>query len=990
MIEVLIMDYILRRIENNLSLSDPGSYDYITYLRTRIEYSLFLCLGFLWKNFDQLAPEKQQSIVSNLNNLSIGSAITAIRDLDAEKKEIIGKKAAKILDSYPAIRNSKIGHGYDIAASVASALTPLYNDMVARIPLLQEECDFVVIQQYVTNTNSFTGIRFPSDQNGQGIRWSCPKELILSEEIEFPRTYICYKGKYYKVSPFVFLDPVSHTPLVFSSLVEKLTGKVRLCSIFPTLSGNCNQDIHFSELIYLSTSEGSRQISQTNGTIMNSFDPNYSQYIDVGFQNLVEDFLNKNRAYVTATIWGHGGVGKTACIQKICYDFFNKSERQFSYIIFVTAKDRVYNPITGTIDSNVGKGNIRLYSEVIALISAILFDNVDANISYEKLTEYEQRISSFEEHILIVIDDYETFEDSEKEKTSNFLSTLDARYHKAIITTRNKRFVIGQPISCSELDCSSTKHFIETIVEKQYTPHLNDMNRILKDDNLLACIHAATSGRPIFIYQFIYLFIQRGYQSDLITGIRTSPNAQEFLYGRVYQYLSQNAQYIFATISTLTDDDLRFNLNILEHILSKAIPEKDQFEAGLEELVNQKIIEVINDRYGRVYSSELRQIMFNQYQTYPQEFQSTVKNFLDSVGGKNIRGSIFEAMLEQADRSRAFGNEKETTEKYRRILNDSKSPSDIQKVALKHLVDYLSNSRLNTPMAIKVVDEYLNLFADDTDIYMLYIYLLWSQGTEEKERAVNTIQKFFAMDNHQKTDKRYLSFFALGTGYCIDFDIRYRKYPKEALRKKQYAKVFNEYGRILFNHVKCKYIKGKASLFHNIRVALIQTTKLCVAMGQDGKEPDKVLYGLDICKWMRESEVKEPFLNQIIKLQNSLQNISLKAPRDNTETFAPEPQIVIEQEQEDDSSAQDNIWSSGKQYGNGDIVDVIITNIKPYGVFAAIDSTTTGLIHISEIADRYIADIESEFVIGGSYKAQIVNIDSATRRISLSTVQFHD
>lgn len=39
MIEVLIIDYILRRIENNLSLSDPGGfYDYITYLRTRIEY----------------------------------------------------------------------------------------------------------------------------------------------------------------------------------------------------------------------------------------------------------------------------------------------------------------------------------------------------------------------------------------------------------------------------------------------------------------------------------------------------------------------------------------------------------------------------------------------------------------------------------------------------------------------------------------------------------------------------------------------------------------------------------------------------------------------------------------------------------------------------------------------------------------------------------------------------------------------------------------
>lgn len=982
------MDYILRRIENNLSLSDPGLYDHITYLRTRIEYSLFLCLGFLWKNLDQLSSQKQQNIVSNLNNLSIGSVVAAIRDLDANKKEIVGKRAAKILDSYPAIRNSKIGHGYDIAASVASALTPLYNDIIDKIPFLQKECDIVVMQQYDAQSNSYTGIRFPSNQNGQGVRWSCPKELIPPEETEFPRTYIYYEGNYHKVSPFVYVDPVSQTPLVFSSLVEKLTGKVRLCSIFPTLSGSSNQDIHFGELICLSTSDGSRQISQTNGTIMNSFEPNYSQYIDVGFQNLVEDFLNKNRAYVTATIWGHGGVGKTACVQKICYDFFNKNEKSFSYIIFITAKDRVYNPVTGTIDSNVGKGNIRLYSEVIASISAVLFDNVDSKISNEKLAEYEQRISNFEERILIVIDDYETFEDSEKEKISNFLSTLDARYHKAIITTRNKRFVIGQSISCNELDRSSTKSFIEAIVEKQYVTHLGDMSRILKDDDLLTCIYEATSGRPIFIYQFIYLFIQRGYQADLITGIRTSSNAQEFLYGRVYQYLSQNAQYIFATISTLTDDDLRFNLNILEHILSKAIPEKDQFEAGLEELVNQKIIEVINEVYGRVYSSELRQIMMSQYQKYPQDFQSTVKNFLDSVGGKNIRGSIFEAMLEQADRSRAFGNEKETTEKYRRILNDAKSPSNIQKVALKHLVDYLSNSRLNTPMAIKAVDEYLNLFADDPDIYMLYIYLLWSQGTEEKERAINTIQEFFSLDSHRKTDKRYLSFFALGTGYCIDFDIRYRKYSKDALRKKQYATIFNEYGKVLFNYVKSKYIKGKASLFHNIRVALIQTTKLCVAMGQGGKEPDKVLYGLDICKWMQESEVKEPFLSQITKLQTSLQNISLKTPHESTDALNLDPQIAFEQE--DDDSAQDNIWSSGKQYSNGDIVDVTITYIAPYGAFASIDSTTTGLIHISEIADRYIADIESEFVVGESYKAQIVNIDSATKRISLSTVQFHD
>lgn len=44
-------------------------------------------------------------------------------------------------------------------------------------------------------------------------------------------------------------------------------------------------------------------------------------------------------------------------------------------------------------------------------------------------------------------------------------------------------------------------------------------------------------------------------------------------------------------------------------------------------------------------------------------------------------------------------------------------------------------------------------------------------------------------------------------------------------------------------------------------------------MGQDGKCPDVVAYGLEICAWIQQSAVKEPFLSQITHLQNSLQNI---------------------------------------------------------------------------------------------------------------------
>lgn len=983
------MDYILSHIENQLSLLDEGSYDYITCLRTRIEYSLFLCLGILWENFDKLQVSKQKNIIASLNNLSIGSAVSAIRELNAfsDQHTVFNKKCGKLLDSYPAIRNSKMGHGYEMSASIASALTPLYHDILNNSQLLQESCDIIVIKQYDSVTDKYVGIRFPANQNGQGVRWSCPKELIPHSQANFPQTYIVYRNTYHKISPFVFVDPSTQTPFVFNSLLEKLVGKVRLNSIFPAVSGSSSRDYNFNELVYLSTTDGNRQISQSNGTIMNIFKTNYDKYIDVGFHKLIEDFLFKNRAYVSATVWGHGGVGKTACIQKICYDLFNDNNKQFSYIIFITAKDRTYNPKTGKIDVSIG--NISLYSEVIRSIASVLFDDVDSTLTSEALAEYERRISNFEDTLLIVIDDYETFEDSEKAKISDFLGKLDTHYHKAIITTRNRRFVIGQPISCNELDCQSTKSFIQTAIKEQHSAHCTDMDRVLSDESLLTRIFEATSGRPIFIYQFIYLFIQKGYQQDLIDGIRNSPNAQEFLYGRIYQYLSNPAQYLFASISALTDTDLRFNLNILEHILSKVITEKAQFEESLEELENQRVIELSGNTYGRVYSPELLKIMETQYQKYPQDFKSTVKNLLDEIGGKSIKGSIFEAMLEQADRSRTFGNEEETISKYRHLLNDSNVPPSVQKTAIKHLADYLSNFRLNTVSAIIAMEEYLSLFPDDADIYILYTYLLWSQGVDEKEKAVNIIRDFFDKANHKKTSLNYLTYFALGVGYTIDFDIRYKAYSKEGLRKKQYSKTFNEYGKLLFDYVKNHpYIKGKPALFHNIRVALVQTAKLCNAMGQDGKNPDIVEYGLEICTWMRQSAVKEPFLGQITRLQNSLQNItpnSLHSDMTPSSMLSPNMETGLT----DSDDTQDSFWSAGKQYNIDDIVEVTVVRIMPYGVLVSLDESTKGLIHISEIADRYIANINAEFTVGHSYTARIIEIDFTSRHISLSTTQFH-
>ena len=76
---------------------------------------------------------------------------------------------------------------------------------------------------------------------------------------------------------------------------------------------------------------------------------------------------------------------------------------------------------------------------------------------------------------------------------------------------------------------------------------------------------------------------------------------------------------------------------------------------------------------------------------------------------------------------------------------------------------------------------------------------------------------------------------------------------------------------------------------------------------------------------------------------------------------------------------------SYKKYKIGDILKVEITGIQNYGVFAQLDESTQGLIHISEIDHSYIdKELTDIFNIGEEYEVMIVDIDEFDGRISLS------
>lgn len=76
------------------------------------------------------------------------------------------------------------------------------------------------------------------------------------------------------------------------------------------------------------------------------------------------------------------------------------------------------------------------------------------------------------------------------------------------------------------------------------------------------------------------------------------------------------------------------------------------------------------------------------------------------------------------------------------------------------------------------------------------------------------------------------------------------------------------------------------------------------------------------------------------------------------------------------------------KYNIGDLIEVTITSVTPYGAFVKADYDYTGLIHISEITGNFINNIEEYFKIGNKVKAKIIGIDEEKKHLSLSTKGF--
>lgn len=71
-------------------------------------------------------------------------------------------------------------------------------------------------------------------------------------------------------------------------------------------------------------------------------------------------------------------------------------------------------------------------------------------------------------------------------------------------------------------------------------------------------------------------------------------------------------------------------------------------------------------------------------------------------------------------------------------------------------------------------------------------------------------------------------------------------------------------------------------------------------------------------------------------------------------------------------------------YAIGDVIEGIITGIQPYGAFVYLDESHKGLIHISEISERFVKDVGNYVKINERVKVKILEIDKEGDHLKLS------
>ena len=62
----------------------------------------------------------------------------------------------------------------------------------------------------------------------------------------------------------------------------------------------------------------------------------------------------------------------------------------------------------------------------------------------------------------------------------------------------------------------------------------------------------------------------------------------------------------------------------------------------------------------------------------------------------------------------------------------------------------------------------------------------------------------------------------------------------------------------------------------------------------------------------------------------------------------------------------------------------IVTNLTHFGAFVDLGVHQDGLVHVSQIADRFVRDPADELSVGQAVRVRVLEVDLARKRVALT------
>lgn len=432
-----------------------------------------------------------------------------------------------------------------------------------------------------------------------------------------------------------------------------------------------------------------------------------------------------------------------------------------------------------------------------------------------------------------------------------------------LITTR-ANIIIGNEFKTNELTEEETRRFLTEIMASEYPQYnIENVRTELANKDALAKVHSVTSGRPLFLFQLASLWVQTGSLADsLIKEIKSSANAIEFLYGRIYEYLSPDAKDVFVTISQIvTGKDLSNLVEKLKYVVNLE-SEAERFDRAMQELAKLRIVDVMENGFFKIYSPEILQIMSNLFEKRDRGFRGDIISRIKNIK-RDSRMDNEHVLLDNANSSRYSKSEVEVISLYGEILNRPHATTELKLVALLNLTDYLFNNRGKKDLAVKTLGDYEHIFGSEARYAKMYATYCWANN--QKPKAIAILSELFTQHpNLTRNDKcelqglllLYKSISAIEKKDALVLKQRYGETNEQdfAAEKKSIGKEFEDIyvrnGMPLFNSISQISLEGMSpAARQNIITGLYQFVNVCMLK-------EKYLVATAICDYALSGQSK--------------------------------------------------------------------------------------------------------------------------------------